>query len=146
MAWMEIQTQEDIDFLMDSMGHFHDSCIKELWYTSGAFADEKGMYPINSKRKMHLILQGRHAVELVFYDLVSMYLNPVNPAYTCEILGATLILEDGDILFLDNYAQDYRTLFEYEGVGWVRAQKLRWRIIDLYFGQQDIYHPLDSEV
>ena len=38
--WTPIQTEEDIFALMQSFGGFHDSCIKELKYISGAYVGE----------------------------------------------------------------------------------------------------------
>ena len=39
---------------------FHDSCIKELNYVSGAYvAEDFGMYPLNTKRCLKLIIQSQ---------------------------------------------------------------------------------------
>ena len=39
--WNEIATQEDLASFMDTMCFFHDSCLKELKYISGAYVNEK---------------------------------------------------------------------------------------------------------
>jgi len=36
-VWNEITSQDDLNVLMNQFGGFHDSCIKELKYVSGAF-------------------------------------------------------------------------------------------------------------
>lgn len=35
--WNKISSKEDISALMDRMYSFHDSCIKEMYYISGAY-------------------------------------------------------------------------------------------------------------
>lgn len=37
--WHKVELQEDIDFLMETYGGFHDSCIVSLSFQSGAFVD-----------------------------------------------------------------------------------------------------------
>ncbi len=38
--WNEITNEEDLQSFMKCMYFFHDSCIKELKYISGAYVDE----------------------------------------------------------------------------------------------------------
>ncbi len=38
--WHEIKNNEDITNFMESVFYFHDSCIKEIKYTSGAYVQE----------------------------------------------------------------------------------------------------------
>jgi hypothetical protein len=43
--WNEINSNEDLSNFMDMHYGFHDSCLKELKYISGAYANEKFMHP-----------------------------------------------------------------------------------------------------
>ena len=48
--WKEIKTNGDIQSFMDLVCCFHDGCIKEMHYLSGAYVDEGlSMYPLNDK-------------------------------------------------------------------------------------------------
>ena len=43
---------------MNRVNFFHDSCIKELKYVSGAYIEEDlSMYPLNDKRILNIIIQ-----------------------------------------------------------------------------------------
>ncbi len=49
--WNEITTEKDLNSFMDVMCYFHDSCLKEIKYISGAYVNEKlSMIPVNDKR------------------------------------------------------------------------------------------------
>lgn len=59
---------------MYRMGSFHDSCLKEMKYISGAYVDEElSMLPVNSKRMLSVIIQRQFenpsAIELQFVGL-----------------------------------------------------------------------------
>ena len=71
--WHEICTEKDISFLMETVGYFHDSCLKELKYVSGAYVNaDLSMHPINDMRELKMIIQRQDespsAIELVFSD------------------------------------------------------------------------------
>ena len=48
--WHEIFNQDDFVLFNKLSNYFHDSCIKELRYVSGAYVDrDYSMYPLNDK-------------------------------------------------------------------------------------------------
>ena len=48
--WNEIRSEQDIRDFMDKVYAFHDSCIKEMHYVSGASVDaDLRMYPLNDR-------------------------------------------------------------------------------------------------
>ena len=56
--WQESKTNDDIKSFMDLVCYFHDGCIKEMHYLSGAYVGEGlGMYPLNDKRILKVIIQ-----------------------------------------------------------------------------------------
>ena len=56
--WNEIVDEKDIQNFMNKVIFFHDSCIKELRYSSGAYVtSDLRMYPINDKRILDIIIQ-----------------------------------------------------------------------------------------
>ena len=46
--WKELHTQHEIDNFMKEIIGFHDSCIKEIKYSSGAYVARKHKAYINS--------------------------------------------------------------------------------------------------
>lgn len=58
---------------MDTVCGFHDSCLKELKYISGAYVnDELSMLPVNNQRVLSMIIQRQFknpsVVEMQFVD------------------------------------------------------------------------------
>ena len=54
--WNEISTDDDVLKLMEAVCFFHDSCIKEMSYVSGAYVDVNlSMYPLNSLRVLRCL-------------------------------------------------------------------------------------------
>lgn len=92
--WNELRTQHEIDNFMKEIIGFHDSCIKEMKYSSGAYVDTNlSMLPVNTKRTLTVLIQRQFddisALELEFSELEYIRMYPVNPDCTCEILDAS---------------------------------------------------------
>lgn len=126
----DIRTQKDVKEFMQKVCYFHDSCIKEMKYVSGAYVNKDGwMYPINDKRILSVLIQtpikGMYDVELEFSELEYLKLFPLID-YTCEILGASIFLKDGCFIFCENSDIPIEDIEEYEGTV-ICAKKLRWR-------------------
>ena len=67
--WNRIQNQAEADAFLERIGNFHDSCIKELSYVSGAYVDDDlSMHPVNEQRVLRLILQ-RQDADIPLFDL-----------------------------------------------------------------------------
>ena len=141
--WKEILNQNDLDNFMEMLYGFHDSCLKELNYMSGAYVNESfEMYPINNQRILKVIIQRQFqnpcAIEMEFIGLKHLIMYPNDPYYTCEILDATMILKDDCIYWCDCGGLSESDLKDYEGT-LICASKVRWRSADEYIGQKEIY-------
>ena len=110
--WNEIINNKTLKEFNEKLSYFHDSCIKEIHYLSGAYVDERlDMYPINDCRILRVIIQCQNEkesmIEMEFQDLKYLKLFPTDPHYTCEILDSTILLKDDkyrmvDLLLLDD--------------------------------------------
>lgn len=95
--WNEIADEEDLNSFMDAMYGFHDSCVKEIKYISGAYVEETlSMFPINNRRILSVIIQRQFknpsVIEMQFMGLKYLRLFPNDENYTSEILDATMII------------------------------------------------------
>lgn len=131
--WKEIDTQADLDHFVSVMNHFHDSCIKEMRYLSGAYVDkELSMYPINSIRNLRVIFQQQSplnsTIEVEFTKLNYLKLFPISDVYTCEILDASIIFKDNCIVWCDCGGLSESNIDKYNGTV-ISSEKLRWRTI-----------------
>lgn len=131
--WNVIRTEEDVIRFMDDTNSLHDSCVKELYYLSGAYVDQAlSMYPVNDRRTLRVIIQRQCAsipnIEMEFSGLKYLKLVPIPSDYTCEILEASLFIEDGDIYWGDCDGLSTKNLNNYGGTI-ICASGLRWRAL-----------------
>lgn len=131
--WYNINTEQELDNFFELYGGFHDCCLKELRYISGAFVKENfEMHPINDQRRLYILFQRQSenftSIELEFSGLIKLSLTPCDDSFTCEILDASMFFEDGKFYWGDsNWFIELRE--QYTGT-WLCAEKVRWRIVD----------------
>lgn len=140
--WNEIKAEGDINNLMERFGYFHDSCIKEMRYISGAFVDrDLSMHAINNCRNLRIIFQKQSinpmVIELEFSNLIKLDLEPNDDNYTCEILDVSMFIENGHIYWGDS-AWFALKRNDYQGT-WLCSKNARWRVADKYIGKEEVY-------
>lgn len=127
--WYKISNAENLELFLKYMRHFHDSCITEMHYTSGAYCDKQAMYPINDCRCLTVIIQsGWRDVEMKFEGLVSLRMFPPDEKYTCEILDTNVFLENG-LIYWCNSADLDPLNSEIDWGTTICATSLSWRIL-----------------
>lgn len=131
MQWNYLHSQQDIDKFMSSINRFHDSCLKELNYISGAYVDENlDMCPINSQRCLDVVFQTQldaiPEFAIRFEGLKYLKLIPCDESYTCEIFGANMFLKDDMICWYDS-EELYNNADCYGMV--IYATKAKWRCL-----------------
>ncbi len=141
--WNPINNNEDLKEFMNKMYSFHDSCIKEIKYLSGAYVDDKlSMYPINDCRKLNVIIhrqfKDNSTIEMEFHDLKYLKLFPLDDNYTCEISDSTMILKNNCIYWCDCGGLSETDLDNYGGTI-ICASKLRWRSIHQPMCKDEFY-------
>ena len=141
--WNEIRSEQDIRDFMDKVYAFHDSCIKEMHYVSGASVNaDLRMYPLNDRRVLNVIIQRQFEdvsmIEMEFAGLKYLNLSPVDEQYTCEIFGSTLLIKDRDIYWCDGQNVSEDDIEDYDGTI-ICAARLRWRAIDGHMGNGEFY-------
>lgn len=142
--WNQVTDDVTARKLMDAVRAFHDSCLKEMKYTSGAYVDEDlFMHPTNGTRSLRVILQRQSnensAIELEFRKLKYLKMFPLDEAYTCEIIDSTLLINNGCYYWCDCGGLTMGGIHTYEGIV-ICAEKLRWRSIDGFLGNRDYFH------
>lgn len=142
--WQTIGTDDEIREFMEKVCCFHDGCIKEISYISGAYVnDDLSMYPVNDRRILRVIIQRQSEkypmIEMEFQGLKYLKLFPYDESYTCEIMDSTMIMKDGNIYWCDCDNLPDQDIDDYEGT-LICASKLRWRSIENYMGKKEFYH------
>jgi hypothetical protein len=140
--WSKLTTDNDIQSFMILFDYFHDSCIKEIRYTSGAYVDANlAMQPNNDKRIVNIIFQRQYkeltAIALRFMEIETLHLSPFGDDYTAEIFEATMFIKNGRIYWGDS-ANIKDNMNEYDGT-WLCANRVEWRVIDECIGKNDVF-------
>ena len=146
--WNEIANEKDLYIFMDAIYGFHDSCLKEIKYISGAYVNEKlNMLPVNNQRILHMIIQRQFenpsVIEMQFEGLKYLKLFPNDENYTCEILDATMIVKEDCVYWCDCGGLSEKDIESYTGTV-ICASKVRWRAVDEYIGPNEIYVTIQS--
>lgn len=141
--WKEIVNENGISSFMNEMCGFHDSCIKEIQYISGAYVkDNLSMHPVNDKRILSVIIQRQFedipVIELQFSGLKYLKMHPLTEKYTCEIFDSVMFFKDDCIYWCDSGDVTEDDSDEYEGT-LICATKLRWRSVENKLGEDDFY-------
>lgn len=141
--WQQISDIQSIELFMQEMCFFHDSCIKEIRYISGAYVTENGwMHPVNTIRSLCVVIQrqaeNHPVIELEFEKLKFLKLFPNDEKYTCEILDSTMLMHDECIYWMDCGCLTASDIESYKGTI-ICAEKLRWRSIDGCLGVEDYF-------
>ena len=142
--WKTISTNDEIMEFMETMCYFHDSCIKEISYLSGAYVNNNlSMFPLNTCRILRLIIQRQSAknsmIEMEFSGLKCLKLFPVDENSTCELLGATMFLKGEDFYWCDCDDVSELNLNDYTGT-LICATTLRWRPIKNHMGEREFFY------
>ncbi|HIT34020.1 MAG TPA: hypothetical protein IAC31_05265 [Candidatus Faecousia intestinigallinarum] len=130
-AWREISSAAQAEAFVRQVAGFHDSCVKELHYLSGAYVNaDLAMHPVNESRRLRMVMQQQNgalpAYEMEFSRLLWLKLAPSDEAYTCEILDASLFFQEGQIYWCDCGGLGVEDLTAYSGTV-ICAEALRWR-------------------
>lgn len=141
--WNQITNEKDILAFMTMVGWFHDSCVKEMKYSSGAYVgDDLDMWPLNDKRVLNVVVQRQFEemsmIEMQFTGLKYLKLFPLDEKYTCEILGSTMFFKDGCVYWCDCEDVSEDDFEDYKGT-LICAEGLRWRTIENRMGAEEFY-------
>lgn len=135
--WNEIQTNKDIELLMFKYNKFHDSCLKELNYISGAYVNnDLSMNPINNKKELSIIYQRQYHIltniQIVFGGLIRLNLIPSLPFYDGIIFGAYMNKVD-DVIYWSNdpdFKLENINIPDYNNsYTWLCCKHVKWREI-----------------
>lgn len=107
--WNYIETQKDIDLLMEKFAGFHDSVLKELQYISGDYVAQDGGMLLSEAgdKKIRVVFDSQWAKSIEMLLLAPRYIQLVPPAenYLANLYDASLFIKDCMVYFYDSYLQ-----------------------------------------
>ncbi len=146
--WYDVNNQSDIDFLMKIYGGFHDACITELRYISGADVNENlsMRFGESQDRKLYVIIKRQWnpmKIELLFEGMRQINIAGWQNNYFCDICDCYLAIhnnlitgrDDNLIVWADSSGFNPKEL--YDGnilseplISYIISEKLKWRLIE----------------
>ena len=145
MDWKKIETQGDADMLMELLGHFHDSCIREahLWTSHWVSPTLSMSCSGDLDTRISFLIQRQFknpsAIELLFEEVTRFNLVPTPDNYDSIIYSATLLVKD-KIIFWSPEADWNPAEPKRDDDTWISAMKLSWREVD-WLGEDLRYGP-----
>lgn len=146
--WQEINNQADIDYLRKIYGGFHDSCITELQYISGADVDKNLSMGFGDSMDRKLSVKFKRQwkpveLELLFEGMRKMNIAGWQNNYYCEILDCYLKLQndlikgldDNLVVWADDAGFNPKEIFDCNALAepmmtYIISEKLKWRLLE----------------
>lgn len=146
--WHDINSQSDIDFLQKTYGGFHDSCITELRFVSGADVDENLAMGFGASidRKLYVIFKRQWKpmkIELLFEGMRKANIEGWQNNYLCDIFDSYLaqhndLIKGRDenlIVWADTVGFNPKVICERNILAepfttYIISEKLKWRLLE----------------
>jgi len=125
-----IETQEDINFLMELTHSFHDSILYEAKFKSrNNESDDFLMEASNNLRQVTMIFQSVwcRPVEMIFEGVTVFNLRPAHDNCCADIFSASLFVKDASVYFFTSDIEEIDLM--HKGT-WINAYSLRWRFLE----------------
>ncbi len=145
--WNDVKNQSDIEYLKEIYGEFHDACIAELRYVSGAHVNENLSICFGESldRKLFVVFNRQWKptkIELLFEGMRQMNIAGWQNNYFCDIYHCYLALhkdlvkgrDDNLIVWADNSGfnpkeNDERHILSEPLTTYIISEKLKWRLL-----------------
>jgi hypothetical protein len=149
--WQTVESQDDINLLLEEFGGFHDSCIVNLYYESGMYVDKENsmVFAAPYEYKLHVVLQSqwnKDACNLCFEGVRRMHIAGLQDNYAPDILSCYLKFHENIlpsrysapkevIVFADSCDFDINNInhpLNEPETSYVIASRLKWRKFDAF--------------
>lgn len=124
MEWKKIMTESDINEFMNLFDNFHDSCIKEISYSSGTYVDDDFSMIMNVEPTAKIVIQRQSefmtSIEFLLEGVTKLHINNDLHA-TLEIFKAKFFKKNDLFYWFENDDDENSTNFV--------CETIRWRII-----------------
>lgn len=147
--WKVVETENDIEELLDCFHGFHDSIIKSIAYESGNYVMENNamVFAIPGEYELHVVFEGQwepKRIELCFNGVRRLHLIGLEDNYTNDILDAYLAFHNDllpskyrapnkVIVWADDSCFEIKNIsnaLEEPSTTYIIASSLKWRILE----------------
>lgn len=144
--WIKLQTQEDVDILMNRFGGFRDACLMKLHYKSGAWKEDDFIYfGPEMGRELHMVFDSKWGkrLELCFIGVRRFSVAGWQEDFCCDIFDChfafhTGLLRNEEVPLLVWADDEMFDPTEWDNLGYldepmvsvVFADEAKWRFLD----------------
>ncbi|QFT89666.1 hypothetical protein FIU87_13475 [Bacillus sp. THAF10] len=150
MEWKELKNRNDIEYLLDTFGRFHDSCLKELYMSTESYVDEYLSMDMSTDldTNVRILFQRQcdnpSAIELLFEGVTQFHIVPSPINDDSIIYEAKLILHEGLFYWAADDDWEPDKFFQSEN-SWISSKYLKWRDVSSWMGKRSRYGLITSE-
>lgn len=141
MKWNLVKTQEDVNNLNEIFGNFHDSCLKEICFSTGGYVSDNLAMNVISMPVARLLFQRQWekpaVIELEFREVIQINIKPVEKDQGVDIISTHLYLKD-NIFFWSERDYEYHESKKDMNT-WIAAKFVQWRERDDLLGSKMVY-------
>ena len=123
-----MRTSEELHSFLENVCYFHDCCVVEMHYVSGAHCTGHWMSPVNDRRELNVTLHGAQNGVLTFFGLKFCKLVP-EILGTCEILGVSMWADEKGVFWCDDDNIGPENLEKYTGTV-ICAESVTWAALE----------------
>ena len=138
MEWIEVKSDEDIDYINKKYDNFEDAFLVEMNYVSGDYVDNELMGYMHQKNDLRLVFQrldrNPFSIELWFTNAkrINMFFANLQDNCLSDILYAKVCRNKSSFFWtvwedFDPYNEEHLALND---VKYVEGYGLKWRIIE----------------
>ena len=143
MNWNVINNQKDLDEFNYNYSNFHDSMLKEICFSTGAYVDENLVRRNINLPVARFVFQSECAnpedsvVEIEFSNVVQINIRPKDENQDLSIIDAKIYLDNG--IFYFNEADCAIQDSDKDDFTWISAKNVKWRMREDLLGHAPIY-------
>ncbi len=133
-SWKQLNSQADVEKLLDLFGEFHDGCMKELYLWTGHHVRDDLAMAVSPglDNSLRVLFQRQFsdpsAIELFFEELLGLLLDPTPENHDSIIAAAGFVFEGGIFKF------------ETDTIS-IQSRKVAWRDASNWMGPTSRYGP-----
>ncbi len=141
MKWNRVTSQEDVNYLNEVFGNFHDSCLKEICFSTGGYVSDNLSMNVISLPIARFLFQRQmknpSVIEMEFKEIIQINIKPVEKDYGVDIISTHLYLKNGIFFWSENDYEFHEN--DKDMYTWIAARFVQWRVRNEFLGSKMIY-------
>lgn len=145
MDWHTLNTQTDLDFLMDTFGGFHDGCLREIHAWTGYSVGQQLSMEVTHESVLsaRVLVQRQYespsAIEMLFEQVVRINILPPPENHDAIIYGVTPLRRNGTFYWAPE--EEWMPNDLAANITFIASKQASWRDASDWMGSNLRYGP-----